>query len=219
MICADSKEVTDIEEIKKTVQDTECKCEIDKNNLSIHIEGNLSQVEKAQQRLIERWEKDTSKMDTIGETVVIAKVPMSKRDFQAVMFFGNKLDWFKRISNQVWYTEGSLCISVVDAESINNIENDINQILRSVKTMSFEDVLINANDLELKKAMQNIEQKHPNVCFIKSDNNIEIITDNYIDLKKVKGSLLQMSVGKTKESQQLSAGKENSRADLKIKKM
>lgn len=217
VICADSKEVREIEEMKKTVQDTGCKAEINKNNLSIHIESNLSQNVKARQRLIERWEKDASKMDTMRETFLIAKFPMSKRDYQAVKFFGNKLDLFKGISNHVEYTEGSLCISVVDANSIKNIADDINQILMSVKMMSSESVSINVNDLELKKAMQDVEQKNPNVCLIKSDD-IEIISENYIDLQEAKGLLIQMTVGKTKESLQLSAGKAKRRAGRKFAK-
>lgn len=211
MICGDSKEVTETEEMKKTVQDTGCKAEMNKKNLSIHIKGNLShgQTVKAKQKLIERRGKDTSKMDTMEEAYFIIQIPMSKRDYQAVNFFGNKFDWFKRISNQVVYMNGSLFISDLDADSMKNIEDNINQILRRVKMMTFDNVSINVNDLELKKAMQDVEQKKPNVCLIKSDIDIEIITENYTDLQEAKGLLLQMSVGKTKESLQLSAGKVN----------
>lgn len=66
--------------------------------------------------------------------------------------------------------------------------------------------------------MQDVEQKTPNVCLIKSDNDIEIITENYKDLQDAKGLLLQMSVGKTKESLQLSAGKVNRGAGRTIAK-
>lgn len=77
--------------------------------------------------------------------------------------------------------EGFFCIFVVDVKSVKNIEDDINQILRSVKMMIFENVLINVNDVEFKKVMQYVEQKKLNVCFIKLDNDIEIIFENYID--------------------------------------
>lgn len=150
MICGDSKEITEIEEMKKTIQDTGCKAEMNKNNLSIHIKDNLSQTVKSKQKLIEKRGKDTSKMDTREGALFILQVPMSKRDYQAVKFFGNKLDWFKRISNQVVHIEGSLFYSDVDADSIKKIEDDIIQILRRVKMMSFDNVLINVNDLELK---------------------------------------------------------------------
>lgn len=49
--------------------------------------------------------------------------------------------------------EGFFCIFVVDVNSIKNIVDDINQILMSVKMMSFESVLINVNDFEFKKVM------------------------------------------------------------------
>lgn len=49
--------------------------------------------------------------------------------------------------------EGFFCIFGVDVNSVKNVEDDINQILKRVKIMSFENVLINVNDVEFKKVM------------------------------------------------------------------
>lgn len=40
-----------------------------------------------------------------------------------------------------------------DVDSMKNIEDNINQILRRVKMMIFDNVLINVNDFEFKKVM------------------------------------------------------------------
>lgn len=51
------------------------------------------------------------------------------------------------------YIEGFFCIFVVDVDIVKNIEDDINQLLRSVKIMSFDNVLINVNDFEFEKVL------------------------------------------------------------------
>lgn len=131
-MCVDIKEVLGIEEMKKIIEDIGCKVKMDNNNMSIYIEGNFFQIVKVNQRLVERCEKDRSKMDFMKEIVLIIKIFMFERDYEVVCFFGSKFIWFKGILNKVIYIEDFFC--VIDLIVVDNvdIEKNMKQLLIKV---------------------------------------------------------------------------------------
>lgn len=205
-------EKSKIKVLKTIIADAGCSLKDDNNSPSIFIEGSLSQIVEANQRLIEKNRNGVNKTNVAGDSVLIINIPMSERDYQAVRFFGSKIKWFKEIINKVTYIEGSLCVSDLTADNGDIFEEKIKQFWMKVGMMSSENVSLKSMDIDLKKVMEDLEQEKPNVCFIKTHNDIEIITENYTELQEAKGLLLQMSSGKPKESLQLSAGKVNRRA-------
>lgn len=183
----------------KTVEATGCSAELDDKSSSIHLRGNLSQIVEANKKVLAIRQKDLNRMDSLDAVQYIISIPMSERDYQAVEFYGLKLDWFKEISKKVEYINGFLGISDLPEDSGNWMDKKLKELLESVKMMSFENLMVDKN-INIAKAIKEVKQKTPNVCLINKQNEIEIISDSYTELLEAKDLLLnqQKMTGKGK---------------------
>lgn len=108
-------------------------------------------------------------------------IPMTLRDYQAVLFFGRKNSWFRDIFKQISHINGNFVCNLPDlsVSDLKMIKNKITEILAYIQRMSFEtcNIPINDKDIDIKKTLQEIEQMKPSVCLFWNENDIDLISD------------------------------------------
>lgn len=184
-----------MKEMLKTLEATGCSAELDDKSSSIHLVGSLSQIVEANKKVLEIRQKGLNRMDSSDAAQYIISISMSERDYEAVKFYGLKNGLFKNISSKVEFTNGFLAISDLSADRGNLMEKEIKELLERVKMMTSEYVLVK-KDIDIADAIEEMQQKKQNVCFINKQNEIEIISDNYTELLEAKGLLQQKMTGK-----------------------
>lgn len=133
--------------------------------------------------------------DVSAEAVVY--IPMSERDYKVFCFFGNKCQWMKKYENHLQYDgQGLYCYIPKDEEE--NVRREFETNLEKVKCMCTEHTeIVRDKDYNLLSTiLQDMQQRYPNVCLIKNEKDIEIISDHYEDLIKVRVLLYHQMVGK-----------------------
>ena len=111
----------------------------------------------------------------------VIEIPMLRRDYEILMHFARKHNWFKHYMNSISFAEQGL-ICEVPSENELKIEEDIREHLEEVKMMICHE--IEAKD-DSKKLIQEIQEKYPNVYLILKDKTVEVISDNNEDALKV----------------------------------
>lgn len=122
-------------------------------------------------------------------------IPMTLRDYQAVLFFGRKNSWFRDIFKQISHINGNFVCNLPDlsVSDLKMIKNKITEILAYIQRMSFEtcNIPMNDKDIDIKKTLQEIEQMKPSVCLFWNESDIDLISDIYSELVEAKCLLLQ----------------------------
>lgn len=121
-------------------------------------------------------------------------IPVSEWAFKAFLHFGCKYDWFRTIANKTKYTNGCLCLEDLTLENVRIIENKVVNLLLCVKMMSSDNIEIPWDhfDIDFKKKIKEIELQKPNVCVIINYKEIQIISENYMDLLEAKYLIQQI---------------------------
>lgn len=67
-------------------------------------------------------------------------IPMTLRDYQAVLFFGRKNSWFRDFFEQISHINGNFVCNLPDLSVIDlkMIKNKITELLAYIQRMSFE---------------------------------------------------------------------------------
>lgn len=120
------------------------------------------------------------------------RIPVSDRDYRCVLYFGNQTEWFGNLKNKVQFKTGFLCIDNLVADNAKIIEEKIKQLLKRIQMMTYDNILIENRDIDVEKIMHQVQLKKPIICLIKNRNDIEIISENYMELLEAKGLLLQI---------------------------
>lgn len=122
-------------------------------------------------------------------------IPVSEQEFKAFLHFGYTYDWFRTIANKTRYTNGCLCFDDLTMENVEIIEKKVDKLLQSVKMMSSDNIRIIEEfnyGIDLKKKIKEIELKKPNICVIINDKDIELISENYMDILEAKALIQQI---------------------------
>lgn len=140
------------------------------------------------------------KVTDVSADANVVHIPMSERDYKVLCFFGKKYQWLKKYENHLQYDGQSLyCYIPKDKEE--NVKREMDRHLKEVKTMCADYTEIDIKKCycnNLSTIIQNMQQIYPNVCLIENEKGIEIISDNYEDLIKVKVLLNHRIVGQVK---------------------
>lgn len=187
-------------DVLKIVKDSGCFVMNVDNNSSVQISGSLEGIEKVNLHLTKKKEGNGNTRNSEEGTdyrYVIA-IPMSERDYEAVSYFGNKYAWFKTISNNVKYIDGSLCVIESDVVDGQDIENKLDDLIKKVQSMAYDNIPVENKKIDVQKAMQEVGMMKPNVCLLwnQKDMIFEIISESYSELLEAKGLLLQKMTGK-----------------------
>lgn len=149
-------------------------------------------------------------------------IPMTLRDYQAVLFFGRKNSWFRDIFKQISHINGNFVCNLPDlsVSDLKMIKNKITELLAYIQRMSFEtcNIPINDKDIDIKKTLQEIEQMKPSVCLFWNESDIDLISDIYLELVEAKCLLLQNFVKDTKEQGVLLQKRKKSKIYFCLKK-
>lgn len=121
-------------------------------------------------------------------------IPDSEWEFKAFLHFGCKYDWFRTIANKTKYTNGCLCLEDLTLENVRIIENKVENLLICVKMMCSVYIEIPSVHfgIDFKKKIKEIELQKPNICVIINDKEIQIISENYMDLLEAKDLIQQI---------------------------
>lgn len=176
------------------------KSRLDDSSSSTHMEGNLSQSVETYLNANETGEKDVENLSPNDRDFAFC-IPMSARDYEAVLYFGRRSNWFTKISYRMTHIYGNFVFNISGLADIDSevIENKVKELLQTVHMMSSEFVLIENEDICIQKTIEEVNQKQTNVCLIRQGNDIEIISDSYKELLEAKGILLHNVTRKKRE--------------------
>lgn len=196
------------------MQNINCKPRKDDPSSSTHLKSDSVIIVKPYQSVTETREKG---LDKNSPNDVIFYIPMTLRDYQAVLFFGRKNSWFRDLSKQISYINGNFVCSLPDL-SVNglNIKNKITELLARIKDMAEDYIPMKDKNIDIKKTLQEIEKITPCVCFLWNENNIEIISDSYTELLQAKGLLQQNLSGKANRRTGRTFTKEEKNQNLRL---
>lgn len=179
------------------MQNADCKPCLNHPNSSTHMEGDPSQIVKTYESATKTKENDVEKK--VSHLNFVIAMPMTIRDYRAVLFFGRKNDWFRKLTTQITHINGNFECSLpnlsVDENNFKIIETKIMDILKGIQQMSSDYIPIDNKDIDLNKALQYVEQAKLSVCLICKTNDIEIISDDYKELQRAK-KLLQQKIAR-----------------------
>lgn len=151
---------------------------------------------KTYQSVREAKEKDLGK-NSPNDVMFEIHIPMTLRDYQAVLFFGRKSSWFRDIFKQISHINGNFVCNLPDlsVSDLKMIKNKITELLAYIQCMCIDtcNAPINDKDIDIKKTLQQIEQMKPSVCLFWNESDIDLISDNYADLLQAK-CLLQQKI-------------------------
>lgn len=179
------------------MQNADCKPCLNYPNSSTHMEGDPSQIVKTYESATKTKENDVEKK--VSHLNFVIAMPMTIRDYRAVLYFGRKNDWFRKITSQITHINGNFECSLpylsVDEDTFQITETKITDLLKGIQQMSSDYIPIDNKDIDLNKALQYVEQAKLNVCLICKTNDIEIISDDYKELQRAK-RLLQQKIAR-----------------------
>lgn len=139
-------------------------------------------------------EQETESIDTQTFTSFVT-IAMSKQEFEVFKHFGTECQWFKKYGNNLDFNEnGLICEISIDDEEQVKIE--MKKHLQNVKTMSSDYTeIIENQDCNITAITQAMQQKYPTVCLVINKKIIELTSESYEDLIKVKNLLEQQMSG------------------------
>lgn len=180
-------------EIKKKLESLGCKVTFIKD-WTFCIEGSFSQIARVNE-LKMTPEKENGFLDA-SNLANIVYITMSKRDYKAFCFFGNKCKWFKKYGNHIQFDgQGLKCNIPRDEEE--SVKREMEMHLKEVQMMCTVQTEIDRKKCHnLSTIIQNMHKEYPNVCLVESEKDIEMISENYEDLMKVQTLLNHQMVGK-----------------------
>lgn len=162
------------------MQNVDCKPKLDYPSSSTHLKSNLAKNVKTYQSVRETKEKELGK-NSPSDVIFDIHIPMTLRDYQAVLFFGRKNSWFRDIFKQISHINGNFVCNLPDlsVSDLKMIKNKITEILAYIQRMSFEtcNIPMNDKDIDIKKTLQEIEQTKPSVCLFWNEIDIDLISD------------------------------------------
>lgn len=88
-------------DVLKIVKDSGCFVMKVDDKSSVQISGSLEGIEKVNLALTKKKGDRMRNSEEGTDYRYIIAIPMSKRNYEAVSYFGNKNTWFKTVSNNV----------------------------------------------------------------------------------------------------------------------
>lgn len=139
------------------------------------------------------------KVTDVSADAIVVYIPMSEWDYKVFCFFGNKYQSLKKYGKHLQYDgQGLYCDVPKDEEE--SVKREMETCLNEIKMMSSDFTEIDIKKgYNLSTIIQNTQQMYPNVCLVENEKYIEIISDSYEDIVKVKAFLNQHMVGKMKK--------------------
>lgn len=183
--------------IKRTLESVGCKVIMIKD-CTFFFKGSLLHIEKVNE-LMMAPEQKTGSIDTQNFTRLT--IAMSKQEFEVFKHFGTECQWFKKYGNSLGFNEnGLICKISIDDEK--QVKEEMIRHLQNLKTMTSDYTKIVENqDCNITGIIQAMQQKYPGVCLVINKEIIELTSDNYELLIKVKNLLEhQMSGSKNRRA-------------------
>lgn len=157
------------------------------------FKGSLSQIVKLNEMMMNP-DQEARSIDTETFTSFVT-IRMSHKEYEVFKYFGTECQWFKMYGNNLIFNEnGLMCEVPIDDE--NQVKEEMEKHLKKIRSMSSDYTEIIENpDCNIVAITQNIQELFPTVCLVIDKKVIELISDSYEDLLKVKNLLKQQMSG------------------------
>lgn len=166
---------------------------ITRKDCTFFIKGSLSQIEKVNEMMMTP-DQETRSTDTEPFIGFIA-IAMSNQEYKVFKHFGTECQWFEKYKNKLDFNEkGLICEMSIDYR--NQVKEEMEKHLENIRSMSSDYTEIIENpDCDIVAIAQSIQKQFPTVCLVINKKAIELISDSYEDLLKVKNLLKQQMSG------------------------